>query len=114
MHKKRFNETSVKITTSETHKTQIKHVSNPTETSETEMKRMNRLKHGSWSAGYLCLLMTRLWDRGGSWNPIIWYKLSYLNALSVTFLSIFCFHSNYNDTFAKIVQREKRCIIISN
>ena len=51
MHKKRFNETSVKITTSETHNTRIKHVSNPTETSETEMKRMNRLKHGSWSAG---------------------------------------------------------------
>ena len=54
MHKKRFNETSVKITTSETHNTRIKHVSNPTETSETEMKRMNRLKHGSWFAGYTC------------------------------------------------------------
>ena len=51
MHKKCFNETSVKFTTSETHKTQIKHVSNPTETCETKMKRMNRLKHGSWFAG---------------------------------------------------------------
>ena len=51
MHKKCFNETSVKFTTSETHKTQIKHVSNPTETYETKMKRMNRLKHGSWFAG---------------------------------------------------------------
>ena len=52
MHKKCFNETSVKFTTSETHKTQIKQVSNPTETYETEMKRMNRLKHGSWLAGF--------------------------------------------------------------